>query len=143
VATSWIDRIGRWTDDAVFQPPASAEQIARCEAALDQRLPADLAALFRESNGVGQPYGDLVWSTERIAAENRELRGYADFAELYMPFDPLLFFADAGNGDLFGFVIRDRPDDVFHWDHETDSRTMIAGGLAQFLEGWLAGTIIV
>ncbi len=51
--------------------------------------------------------------------------GGPDFANLYMPFEAMLFFADAdaGNGDQFAFVIRDRPADVFVWDHETDSRT--------------------
>ena len=33
-------------------------------------------------------------------------RANADFAELYMPFDALLFFADAGNGDQFAYAIQ-------------------------------------
>ena len=64
-----------------------------------------------------------------------------EFARLYMPFEPLLFFADAGNGDQFAFVIRDRPADVFVWDHESDSRSMVAPGLATYLEWWLDGRI--
>ncbi|MQY34015.1 hypothetical protein SRB17_19810 [Streptomyces sp. RB17] len=78
----------------------------------------------RESNGIEGEYGDgLVWSAERIASENQSLREDAELATLYMPFDPLLFFADAGNGDLFALLPRiDRPD-VFVWNHEDDSRT--------------------
>jgi hypothetical protein len=71
------------------------------------------------------------------------LRSSPDFANLYMPFEAMLFFADAGNGDQFAFVIRDRPADVFVWDHETDSRTMIAPSLATYLEWWLNGRLSI
>lgn len=33
-----------------------------------------------------------------------------------MPFDPLLFFANAGNGDLFALVPHTQRPDVFVWD---------------------------
>jgi hypothetical protein len=65
-----------------------------------------------------------------------------DFARLYMPFQPLLFFADAGNGDQFAFVMRDRPTDVFVWDHESDSRQMVAPRLATYLEWWLDPRVV-
>jgi len=32
----------------------------------------------------------------------------SDFADLCLPFDPLLFFAATGNGDQLAFVLRDR-----------------------------------
>lgn len=66
---------------------------------------------------------------ERIKNDNLAFRADPDFASRYMPFGPLLFFADAGNGDQFAFVLRDRPTDVFVWAHETDSRTWIAPSL--------------
>ncbi|MFU9037500.1 MULTISPECIES: SMI1/KNR4 family protein [Streptomyces] len=65
----------------------------------------------------------LIWSAERIVRENQSLREDSELATLYMPFDPLPFFADAGNGDLFALLAKiDRPD-VFVWNHEDDSRT--------------------
>jgi len=64
---------------------------------------------------------------ERIAADNVGFRSNADFRELYMPFDPLLFFADAGNGDQFAFPRTPPRDEVFVWDHEDDSRRWVAG----------------
>ncbi|MFD4937455.1 SMI1/KNR4 family protein [Streptomyces virginiae] len=95
---------------------------------------------LRESDGIEDEYGDgLIWSAEQITAENRNLRGDAAFSTLYMPFDPLLFFADAGNGDLFALLARiDRPD-VFVWNHEDDSRTWVAPRLATYLEWRLTG----
>ncbi|MFI1369264.1 SMI1/KNR4 family protein [Streptomyces griseochromogenes] len=87
-------------------------------------LPADLAALLRESNGIEGEYGaGLIWSAEQIAFENATLRSNEDLAALYMPFDPLLFFADAGNGDLFALLPGLDRSDVFAWNHEEDSRT--------------------
>ncbi|MFE4588193.1 SMI1/KNR4 family protein [Streptomyces laurentii] len=58
-----------------------------------------------------------------------------------MPFDSLLFFADAGNGDLFALLPRiDRPD-VFVWNDEDDSRTWAAPSLATYLEWRSTGQI--
>ncbi|MBR7839654.1 SMI1/KNR4 family protein [Actinospica durhamensis] len=85
----------------------------------------------------------LVWSIERIAAENLRLRRDADFASLYMPFDSLLFFGDAGNDDLFGLVPHTGRLDVFVWNHGDDSRMWVARGLGDYLEGWLSGRITV
>ncbi|MFE1559187.1 SMI1/KNR4 family protein, partial [Streptomyces sp. NPDC058734] len=138
----WTEAVTALPGAALFQPPASEQSLARCARVLGRPLPADLAALLRESDGIEGEYGDgLIWSAERIAAENRSLREDAGLARLYMPFDPLLFFADAGNGDLFALLAGiDRPD-VFVWNHEDDSRTWVAPGLAEYLEWWLTGRI--
>jgi hypothetical protein len=48
----------------------------------------------------------------------------------------LLFFGASGNGDLFAYRIlagEVRDDDIFVWDHETDSRTQVSWGLERFL----------
>jgi cell wall assembly regulator SMI1 len=140
----WRARILGWTDQATFNDPASDGAIRACEVALGQTLPRELADLLRESNGVEGEYGlGLIWPIERIRDDNLRFRTSAEFAALYMPFEPLLFFADAGNGDQFAFVMRDRPPDVFAWDHETDSRTVVAPSLATYLEWWLDGRIDV
>src|SRR5262245_45741175 len=140
----WRERIAGWTDQATFQQGASDAASRACEAAVDQRLPRDLVDLLQDSNGVEGQYGlGLVWPVERIQADNVRFRTDATIASLYMPFEPLLFFADAGNGDQFAFVMRDRPADVFVWDHETDSRTWIAPSLASYLEWWLDGRITI
>jgi len=58
-----------------------------------------------------------------------------------MPFDALLFFGDAGTGDLFGLVPHTGRPDVFAWNHEDDSRTWVAPGLGKYLEWWQNGRI--
>lgn len=60
------------------------------------------------------------------------------------PFDPLLFFGDAGNGDQYGFVILDgvvRQGDVFVWNHENDSRSWVAPSLERYLDWASSGTL--
>lgn len=138
----WTEAVTALPGTALFQAPASEQSLARCATVLAHSLPADLAALLRESNGIEGEYGEgLVWSADRIASENQTLRADAELATLYMPFEPLLFFADAGNGDLFALLPRiDRPD-VFVWNHEDDSRTWVAPSLAKYLEWWLTGQI--
>jgi cell wall assembly regulator SMI1 len=138
----WQERIQEWTTDAAFHAGASTAAIAECEAALGQALPRDLTELLLESDGVEDEYGTgLIWPVARIKTDNLAFRSDAAFSALYMPFEPLLFFADAGNGDQFAFVIRDRPADVFVWDHETDSRSVVAPSLATYLEWTLNGTL--
>jgi len=116
-----------------------------CEQALGILLPDDLKSLLAASNGVVGEYGvSLVWPVHRITTDNLQFRSNADFAELYMPFDSLLFFGDAGNGDQFAFPIQAgavRRPDIFVWSHEEDSRTQIAPSLNKFLEWWVSGRI--
>jgi hypothetical protein len=138
----WKDAILGWTDQASFRTPASEAAIQACEVALGQPVPGTLAGLLRESNGVEGVYGlGLIWPVERIREDNLAFRTDAEFATLYMPFDPLFFFADAGNGDQFAFVMRDCRTDVFAWDHESDSRTWVAPSLATYLDWWLDGRL--
>ncbi|PEE41435.1 SMI1/KNR4 family protein [Bacillus pseudomycoides] len=71
---------------------------------------------------------------------NQEISG------LYMPFDCLLFIADAGNGDLFAYSILNgsiQKDDIYVWNHENDSRTWVAPSLKKFIKWWSDGTISV
>ena len=135
-----------------FNTAARNDQLGELRLQLQiNELPEQLEDLYNQTNGIqeilsGQLVGELVWPVERVIQTNKEYRSIPDFAELYMSFDQLLFFSDAGNGDLFGFVIlqgkADRPD-IFHWNHEDDSRTWIAADLKQFLKGWADGTIQV
>ncbi|MFD8705854.1 SMI1/KNR4 family protein [Kitasatospora sp. NPDC059648] len=114
-------------------PEATLREAARL---LGHHLPNELTALLRESNGVEGEYRlELIWSIERIVTDNLALRGDADLATLYMPFDCLLFIGDAGSGDQFALVPNTRHPDVFVWDNENDSRTWVAPGLAKYLDG--------
>ena len=140
----WKTLIRNLCEDCEFSPPAPGDRITQVASALGIGPPGDLRDLLRESDGVDGEFGEgLVWSAARIVEENLSFRGNADFRGLYMPFDHLLFFADAGNGDQFAFpvdadgVIR-RPD-VFAWKHEDDSRAWVAPLLKAYLERALSG----
>ena len=137
----WRELIGR-TSPATFAPPAGPANLKAAEAALGGPLPSALADLLRETDGVEGEYGEgLVWPVERLVEDNLMFWSNPDFRELYMPFDPLLFFADAGNGDQFAFVRTPPRDDVFVWNHEDDSRTWVAPDLEHYLEWVRDGTI--
>lgn len=141
----WREFISELAEDAIFSPSASTSAIVEAERALSLSFPEDLRALLRESNGVMGEYElGLVWDAERIQHDNLEFRRNEEFRDLYMPFDHLLFFADAGNGDRFAFPIQNgsiRRDDVFVWDHELDDRRWVAGSLKQYLQWWVDGTL--
>ena len=141
----WRDRIKSMTAKAEFAAPANAGAVALAEEALGVRLPAELAAVLKESDGVSGEYGlGLLWPIERIKEDNQRFRSLPDFKDLYMPFDSLLFFGDAGNGDQFAFTVLQgevRRGDIFVWDHETDSRTWVAPSLGTFYDWWLTGKL--
>jgi SUKH superfamily protein len=122
------------------RPGASKEEIAAAESALGQTLPDGLRDLLLESNGLYDPaaYLYVVDPLADIVTTNRDMRKTEAFADLYMPFDALLFFGSAGNGDLFALaicngVVRER--DVFVWDHEDDSRMTTSASLERYVRG--------
>ncbi len=133
----WKKLVQAVCGDCTFAPPASEAEVAEVEAALMVGVPDELAALWRETNGVQSSSGGQIWSAQTIIERNIELRGDTDQYDLYMTFESALFFAETGNGDLFCFPIQadwkiNRPD-IFAWDHETDSRTWAAPNLARFM----------
>jgi hypothetical protein len=143
----WEELAKQHSKAVVVQAGASESAIQHAEQALGVLFPDDLRSCLLESDGIEGEYGlGLVWSLERIVRENQSFRETAAFRELYMPFDCLLFFADAGNGDQFAFSIQAgeiRRDDVFVWNHENDSRTWAAPSLSKYLEWWLSGKLTV
>lgn len=145
--TTWRELVTLRYPARSFAAGASPESLARAESALGVQLPDDLRALLSETDGIEGEYGfglGLIWTAARIASENLAFRAQPDFRALYMPFEPLLFFGDAGNGDQFAFTILEgviRRPDVFAWNHEDDSRTWVAPDLRRYLEWWADGRI--
>jgi SMI1/KNR4 family protein SUKH-1 len=133
----WRDLVSTLYADAKFREPASRAAIESLERELHVAIPDDLKALLAESNGVTGAFGTaLVWSAEETLAQNELFRTDADFRQLYMPFDCLLFFGDAGDGDQFAYRVLDGriPDTswIFRWVHESDNREWYASDLEDY-----------
>lgn len=130
-----------------FFPGASKVQIASLEMHLGVAVPEDLKTLLLESNGIADEYdAGFLWSVERIAQYNQEMRTQAVYKENYMSFNDLFFFADAGNGDHFAFPIiqgKVRPTRIYAWDHEGDSRKEVAFTLKNYFERLFGGKLTV
>lgn len=135
-----------------FNLPAKDSQLEELQAHFQlNELPLALVELYQQSDGIGEyldndKIGELIWPIERVIETNKEFRTHPNFKDLYMSFDQIFFIADAGNGDLFGFITLNgnfNGDDIFVWNHENDSRTWVAPNLAGFIEGWLSGSIKV
>jgi hypothetical protein len=130
----WREAAERACAEAEFTLPVDAAALAAAERRLGCGLPAGLVGLLRETDGVvGLDGTDTVWPLERIVEENLFFRSDPEFAGLYMPFEPLLFFGDNGGGDRFAFVRTPPRDDIFVWDHEDDSRRWAARDLLDYL----------
>jgi hypothetical protein len=142
-APSWEQLVRRFDSDATFERPATPIQLRSVEQALRVHQPAELEEVLLEADGITGDYGSgVIWSVGEIEQRNRQFRTSLDFRDLYMPFDHLLFFGDDGAGDQFAFAIhadgRIHKQDVYRWEHETDSRFWFAGRLEQFFERRLA-----
>jgi hypothetical protein len=107
---------------------------------LNVELPQELRELLAETNGASDDFGiELIWPTDRIIEDNIMFRTCEDFAELYMPFDALLFFSNSTDGDQFAYAIKKgviRDLDIYRWNHEDDSRSWAASNLTHFIEEW-------
>ena len=141
----WRELISGLCGDCGFHPPATVQDIQAAEKSLYVNFPDALQDLLLETNGVANdPFGSrFILSASDIQTENLNFRSVPTYAKVYMPFDALLFFADAGNGDYFAFPIvsSGARDDVFVWNHEDDSRYWVAPNLKTFIERWLAGEL--
>jgi hypothetical protein len=142
----WKNAVQKFTDKYKFRSPASKDDIVGIENSLHVAFPEELKELLQESNGVVGGYGiELIWSTDQIDKMNVEYRRNPNFKELYMSLDELLFFGEAGNGDLFAFIVLAgavRRQDIFMWNHETDSRVWVAPSLEKYLEWHIKGSIL-
>jgi len=146
----WVELLASMIDDAHFSPGLDEATIAPAERVLRRQLPPDLLALLRESNGVSrfkEAWGGVwdsgvIWPLERIVEDNLAIRTDPALTAYCEPFEPLLFFADAGNGDRFGFD-ETAGDSIIAWDHEDDRRHLIASDLGLFLRGWWTGAIVL
>lgn len=141
----WREWIKHLDAQAVFVPGATAERLDQLERTLGVRLPNDLKSLLRESDGIEGEYGlHVIWSADEIEELNRQRREDAGFRSTYMPLDALLFFADAGDGEMFALGIIDgsiqRPY-VYVWNPINDSRTWVASSIRHYLESWLTGRL--
>ena len=125
---------GDYPGSLAFAQPASEALIADAESALGVVFPPELESLLAETNGITElaeiadeeiVTGHFIWAVERIKRENLDFRTSSLYKETYMPFDSLLFFADSGCGDNFGFAVLNgevRKPHVYVWNHEDDSR---------------------
>ena len=143
----WRETLQKMSSDLTFKAPATDAEIDQINVELGIQPPDELRSLLAESNGVDGEYGlGLLWDVDRIIEENRRFRTTSDFEELYMPFDCLLFFGDAGNGDQFAFPVLKgivlRPD-IFVWNHEDDSRSWAAPSLQTYFDWWLSGKLTI
>lgn len=143
-SSAWRATLAKLGARKPLAAPAALTALAEAERALGLALPAELRSLLSECDGVRDRYATpVVWPAGEIAERNREFRTKPEFRSLYMPFDAMLFFGDAGNGDQFFYRVLDgevRDPDVYVWDHETDGRIWRAARLEPFLVSVLAET---
>ncbi|WP_043932566.1 SMI1/KNR4 family protein [Bacillus sp. EB01] len=144
----WKEFVTSISKEYQLKEPATKFEIDQIIKELNVELPKELADLFSETNGVFDNWNcPLIWSTSQIVKDNLFFRNYEDYEDIYMPFDNLFFFSDAGNGDLFCYSITKKgtieKNDIYVWNHEDDSRTWVAASLKHFIKGWIKGEISV
>ena len=142
---SWKTRINHLWPDVTFFPPADQTMITHAEHTLQIRFPAELIALFRETDGFTAHYATPylfrlamdVPAYDQLVGQNLLMQTTPDFADLYAPFDDILVIGADGGGSLFGYqlVAGQVTSTILLWDHETDDRTPVS---MTGLDGYLA-----
>ena len=144
----WKEIIQKVDPACEFRDPASPSELARVEKVFGHKLPDSLRGLLLETNGVYHPssYLDIIWDSDQIARRNNEMRQNKKFAKIYMTFQSLLFFADAGvDGIMFAFQVTAsgtvQDGNIVVWDGIEDSRPVLAYSLEDYLTRWLDGRL--
>ncbi|MGG3915061.1 SMI1/KNR4 family protein [Rossellomorea vietnamensis] len=139
----WRAFISSISKESQFKPPASESEISAMKDTLKVELPWRLTQIYNETNGVYGDYGiSFIWSTEQMIRENVFCRKAYQHSDV----NSMLFFTDAGNGDLFGYLIGNetiQSEDIHIWNHENGNRRIVAASLEKFLEGWITGKLNV
>lgn len=136
----WRELIESIDPSVEFGGGEGQDYVDAAQIALSCSFPEDLVEILREVGSVTLRGIPVIWSASDIVRENLDLRNSQDLSELYMPFEPLLFFGAGGGGDLFAFVRKpERDRDVFVWDHESDGRWHVAFSLRDYLGRALRG----
>ncbi|MGN7942529.1 SMI1/KNR4 family protein [Virgibacillus sp. 6R] len=143
----WKGYLSSISKECQFKAPATETEILSIKKDLNIDLPKKLADLYYETNGVYGNYGiSFIWSLEQMIKENLFFWTLHEHKESMKPLDTFLFFSDAGNGDLFGYSIGNgniQYEDIYLWNHEDDSRSIIASSLEEFIKGWIGGEISI
>ena len=139
----WRELITSAYPDYTLYNPIRAQEIYFVQRALDVEFPAVLTALLQELNGGRDSDGQCVlWDIARIEKGNQELRQ----STAHMPVHHLLFFAEDASRNLYAFPIIKKAvkqDRVYVWRRDDDSRICVASTLAEFLQQWLTGNVVV
>lgn len=144
---------GLSTTVPIFDSPATHQLIDDCEKRLGVNFPDELKNLLLQTNGVRERVptvkddtdpGYFLFSIERMLEINMFQR--TQINDYTMPLDSLLFFAEDGIGDYFGFAVvkgRVPHSRIYFWNHEDDSRLSIAPSLEYFIKNWRLGKLKV
>jgi hypothetical protein len=114
------------------------------EETLQVELPSELKDFLLESNGFISPAGhELVWSAEKIREQNELVRTLIEYADAFMPFDHLLFFA-GDEENTFGFAFGITKSEmvrgtIYLWESVDDSRGFAASNFEDYLRQSFAG----
>ncbi len=141
----WKDYFSSISPECTFKDPATETEILAIKENLNVELPKKLTELYYETNGVKGIYYHYIWPTEFVIKENLSIWAMEQFEDYKRP-DNLLFFLDAGNGDLFGYLIEDgkvQSEDIYVWNHEDSSQRVVASSLEEFIKGWYGGGISI
>lgn len=130
----------------IWHSPASDAAIANTEEILGIELPHDWKQVLTISDGVSirmqwadhdVDTGHFLWPVQRIKKENLFFRTDSRLRNSGLPVGNLLFFADAGNGDSYGFIVsadgKSTGPIIIH-EHETDEYWQFAISLEEFIQ---------
>ncbi|MCX6855838.1 MAG: SMI1/KNR4 family protein [Verrucomicrobia bacterium] len=133
--TDWRHVFAVCFPTAELVAPATQAALDVAKLTLGRHLPPDLESLLLTSDGVTVESVSLISSLSEIITTNIDYRVNRVRADC-MPFDHMLFFGSAYDGDMFAYPISQKDDyidSVFIWGHEMDCREFFAYSLLDYV----------
>ena len=117
------------------RPGVDVQTLHRAESMLGRRLPAWLASLYRDSDGVLDVAGKwfVIWPIDMLVAENLARWSASDLPR------HLLAFGDDGAG--YPFCLQGHESPVVCWYPIDQSAVVLAPDIESFWRGWTSGSI--
>ena len=81
-----------------------------------------------------------MWPVNDIIETNAFYRRSTEFT-ISRPFDSVLFFADPGTGDPFGFTFEPQTTAIYHWSVLDDTLQLVAPDFETYVRQELADTV--
>jgi len=144
----WLELFNGFNEDITFFDPIADDELNKIKEATGTEVSGDLLNLLLQTNGIkDNRFGDyLVYDSDRIIEHYKLCLDYFKPSKFAYS-RPLLFFADDGCGNYFGYEVKGNqiisPQIIFFSPIEPDKLRIVASDFSTWATEWYTGKLSV